>query len=128
MAPASVRAVDPPLLRAGLAGRAKGWVALWCALAAVGTCLAAALAEMSPNGFSPSKLVHLGDGEPLAATARATDPGFVLVPGTSHYDGVYYYAIGRDPLARGPEHLLIDAPAYRYGHAGFGWLAWITSA
>jgi hypothetical protein len=97
-------------------------------VAAVGTCLAAALAEMSPNGFSPSKLVHLGDGEPLAATARATDPGFVLVPGTSHYDGVYYYAIGRDPLARGPEHRLIDAPAYRYGHAGFGWLAWITSA
>jgi hypothetical protein len=82
---------------------------------------------MWPQG-SASKLVHLADGEPLAATARATDPAFVLVPGGSHYDGVYYYTIGRDPLARGPEHLLIDAPAYRYGHAGFGWLSWLTSA
>src|SRR5262249_58629268 len=78
--------------------------------------------------FAPCMLVHVGSAEPMASVARATDPHFALVPNQSHYDGVYYYAIGRDPLAQGREHTLIDRPAYRYGHPGFGWLGWRASA
>jgi hypothetical protein len=103
-------------------------LAAGCALAAVLTCLAAAFAAMAAADFEPSVLVHVGSAEPMAGVARAADPHFALVPNQSHYDGVYYYAIGRDPLARGTEHTLIDRPSYRYGHPGFGWLGWLASA
>jgi hypothetical protein len=103
-------------------------LAAGCALAAVVTCLAAAFAAMAPADFEPSLLVHVGSGEPMANVVRATDPHFALVPDQSHYDGVYYYAIGRDPFAQGSEHTLIDRPSYRYGHPGFGWLGWLASA
>jgi len=106
----------------------KRAIAAACAAAAVATCLAAAFAVMAPFDFEPSALVHVGAAEPMAGVARATDPSFVLVPEQSHYDGVYYYAIARDPLARGREHKLIDRGSYRYGHPGFGWLAWLASA
>lgn len=99
-----------------------------CALAAVLTSLAAALAVMAPHDFDPSALVHVGRTEPMAQVARTTDPDFVLYPSSSHYDGVYYYAIARDPLVRNAEHELIDLAAYRYSHAGFGWLVWLASA
>ena len=83
---------------------------------------------MAPADFEPSVLVHVGSAEPMASVARGTDPHFALVPNQSHYDGVYYYAIGRDPLAQGTEHRLIDRPSYRYGHPGFGWLGRLASA
>jgi hypothetical protein len=83
---------------------------------------------MAPYDFRPSVLVHMGNSEQLAASTRAEDPGFAFVPTQSHYDGVYYYAIGRDPLARGTQHRLIDLGSYRYGHPGFGWLGWLASA
>src|SRR5829696_1186134 len=79
-----------------------------CAAAAVVTCLAAALAVMRPHDYRPRALVHMSGGEALAGVARATDRNFVLYPVSSHYDGVYYYAIARDPLARRDEHRLID--------------------
>jgi hypothetical protein len=68
--------------------------------------------------------------EPMAAVARATDPTFAFVDDQAHYDGVYFYAIARDPFARGSSHALIenDRGAYRYGHPGYGWLAWLASA
>jgi hypothetical protein len=103
-------------------------VAACCALAAMATTFAAALAAMGPHVFQPSVLVHVGAGEPIATVARATDPNFVLWPTSSHYDGVYYYAIARDPIAQGREHRLIDRPSYRYSHPGFAWLAWLASA
>jgi hypothetical protein len=56
-----------------------------------------------------------------------SDPNFVLVTSARHYDGVYYYAIARDPLGRGDPHTVIDEAPYRYGHAGYGWLAWLVS-
>ena len=83
---------------------------------------------MGPHDFQPSVLVHMADTEPMAAVARATDPGFVFVPSVAHYDGVYFYTIARDPLARGTEHPLIDRGGYRYEHPGFGWLGWLLSA
>jgi len=51
----------------------------------------------------------------------------VFVHPEAHYDGTYFYAIARDPFAQGEAHRLIDRSAYRYGHAGYGWLAWIVS-
>src|SRR4051794_36328610 len=83
---------------------------------------------MAPFGWKPSVLVHVGDAEPMGGLARATDSGFQLVPMANHYDGTYFYAIARDPLATGAEHTLIDRPAYRYGHPGYGWLSIIASA
>jgi hypothetical protein len=65
--------------------------------------------------------------DPIAPYAVRSDPGFALGSPGEHYDGVYYYAISRDPLARGLAHTLIDRPAYRYGHAGYGWLGWVLS-
>jgi hypothetical protein len=65
--------------------------------------------------------------EPMAQLARKTDPGFAFVDVQAHYDGVYFYAIARDPFARGLAHSKIDRAAYRYAHAGYGWLAGLAS-
>jgi hypothetical protein len=70
----------------------------------------------------------MSDAEPLAALARQTDQSFAFVDPQAHYDGVYFYAIARDPFARGDEHTKIDRAAYRYGHPAYGWLAWVVSA
>ena len=101
-------------------------VALLCAAVAV---LAAALSVVATTGWppNPTALVDLATTDGLAPVARATDPGFVLVGPQRHYDGVYYYAIARDPLLRGTEHTKIDQAAYRYGHPMYGWLARIVS-
>src|SRR5207248_2841420 len=76
-------------------------------------------------GRGVTALVHLSGGDPLS---RLVTRSFSFVPGDAHYDGVYFYAIARDPLARGIAHKLIDSSAYRYGHPGYGWLAWLASA
>ena len=102
-------------------------VPLACALIAVLACGTAVAATISVEGRDVSVLVRMAENEPLAEVARATDPGFEFVPKESHYDGVYYYAIARDPLATGEEHLKIDLAAYRYEHAGYGLLAAVLS-
>src|ERR1051326_2468641 len=101
-------------------------IALACAAAALVVCGLAALSEISQQGGITS-LVHMSASEPMAAVARRTDPSFRFVDPQAHYDGVYFYAMARDPLARGPEHLLLDRPAYRYGHIGYAWLVWLAS-
>jgi hypothetical protein len=65
--------------------------------------------------------------EPLAGLAQSHDADFKFVHPHAHYDGVYFYAVALDPFARGEAHELIDKSAYRYGHAGYGWLAGIVS-
>ena len=77
--------------------------------------------------FPPSALVKLADTDPIAPLARHHDPDFVLVTTAEHYDGVYYYAMAVDPLARGTAHTLIDQAAYRYGHPMHGWFAHLLS-
>jgi hypothetical protein len=101
-------------------------VAIACAVVAVLASLAACLASQDGR-FSPTALVKMSSSEPLAAVARASDPHFVLVHPVEHYDGVYYYAIARDPFLSGREHTLIDQPAYRYGHPFYGWLARVVA-
>jgi hypothetical protein len=90
----------------------------------------AVLGAVVPHGWNVTGLVRMqagGQDARIARLARATDPGFVLLR-EGRYDGVYYYAIARDPLARSDEHRTIDEPAYRYGHPGYAWLAWAASA
>jgi hypothetical protein len=102
-------------------------VGLVCAAIALATAGVAVTATIAWNGWKLSALVHMSSQDPIAPFAVRTDPGFALGSPGEHYDGVYYYAIARDPLARGVAHTLIDRPAYRYGHAGYGWLAWALS-
>jgi hypothetical protein len=103
-------------------------VALACAAAALGVGGIAAATSLSARDWRLSALVRMSGSEPMAALARQTDPGFSFVHPQAHYDGVYFYAIARDPFARGDEHTKLDRAAYRYGHPGYGWLAWLVSA
>jgi hypothetical protein len=98
------------------------------AAVAVAICGVALLASLSIRDWRVSALVRMSDKEPMAELARATDPGFAFVDVQAHYDGVYFYTIARDPFARGVPHTKIDRAAYRYGHPGYGWLAWLASA
>lgn len=82
---------------------------------------------MLAAGGSASGLVRLPAVEPLGAYVQQRHPDWDFVEPATRYDGRYYYAIALDPFATGEEHTLIDAPAYRYGHAGHGWLAAIVS-
>src|SRR5690349_18393493 len=105
---------------------AAATVALLCALVAVGAALLTVVAAQDGRP-DPTALVKLSTADALAPDARATDPDFVLVAPQAHYDGVYYYAIARDPLLRGDEHTKIDQAAYRYGHPMVGWMARVVS-
>src|SRR5690349_10630422 len=99
-----------------------GVVAILCALVAVAAA-ALTVVAVQDGRPDPTALVNLATTDALADDAVATDPDFVLVTTDQHYDGVYYYAIARDPLLLGDEHTKIDQPAYRYGHPFFGWAA-----
>ncbi|HVV31270.1 MAG TPA: hypothetical protein VHC41_10370, partial [Mycobacteriales bacterium] len=104
------------------------WVAAICAIAAVLLAGIAADVARTPYHHKLSALVHMSASDGVAAGARAADPGFAFVPPTSHYDGTYFYAVARDPFARGVQHTQIDRPAYRYGHAFYGQVVALLSA
>lgn len=96
--------------------------ALVCgALAGLAGLAAAFIAQH--GAIRPNAMINLAVDDPLATLVRAEEPRFPLVTDVQHYDGVYYYAIARDPLLSGRAHTLIDQPAYRYGHPLHGWLA-----
>lgn len=102
-------------------------VALKCALVAVVLTAIPVRLAIQAAGEQPSGLIRMASVEPIARLALEGDPEFAFVDIGAHYDGVYYYAIARDPVARGEAHELIDKSAYRYGHAGYGWLAALLS-
>lgn len=93
----------------------------------MGVALILVLTTISTSGWQPSVMVRMASGEPMARVAAEADPEFRFVDLGAHYDGVYFYTIAIDPLARGTEHQLIDKAAYRYGHPGYGWLGWLFS-
>ena len=101
-------------------------IALLCALLALTAALFTIFATQNGK-LEPTALIKMAHNEPMAELARATDPGFVFVESQAHYDGVYYYAIARDPLLRGEEHTRIDWAHYRYGHPFYGWAARVLS-
>jgi hypothetical protein len=101
-------------------------IAAACAVVAV--LLAGVTASIAvQQGGSVSSLVHMSTADQLAPAARAASPDFAFVPTTSHYDGTYFYAVARDPFARGSEHELIDRGAYRYGHPFYGQVVGLLS-
>lgn len=96
--------------------------AFLCAAVALFVAAGAAVLAMGPER-DVTRLVRIGENEAVAQIARATDPDFRFVHDQARYDGVYFYTIARDPFATGSEHTVIDAPAYRYGHPGYGWVS-----
>jgi hypothetical protein len=64
----------------------------------------------------------------VSKLALRADPDFALRHGSGFYDGAYFYAIARDPLATGEAHRLFHQAPYYWGHPAYGWLAWLASA
>ena len=102
-------------------------VALACGLAAAAAALAVVLVTISVADWNVTVLVRMASEQPLAPLARETDPEFAFVHYDGRGDGVAYYAVARDPLARGQEHELIEWSSYRYTHPGFSWAAWLVT-
>lgn len=94
-------------------------IALVVSSLAVGMLLSAA-------DWNVTSIIRFAPQDPLVAVAQQLEPDLAFVP-AGHYDGVYYYAIAIDPLARGEASDLIDLAAHRYGHPGYGWVTWLVS-
>lgn len=91
------------------------------------TSALAVVATVSAQSGSVTTLVRIASDDPIAPLAGEIDPDFQFVEPGGHYDGSFFYAIAIDPLAQGEAHTLIDRSAYRYGHVGYGWAAWLVS-
>ena len=109
-------------LRVGGTAGGTRWVPVLCATMAA--ALGLLVASATVRGHGVTLLVHMSANEPIA---QLVPPPLSVVGRGAHYDGVYYYAVARDPLARGQAHELVDSASYRYVHPGYGWLAWIAS-
>jgi len=106
--------------------RQKTAVAFACGLVAAMLSGVVVLEAVSARGGALTSLVGITAIEPLAPAAQAHDARFSF--SADHLDGAYFYAVAVDPLALGEEHNLVDVPAYRFGHPGYGWLAWFLAA
>jgi hypothetical protein len=103
-------------------------IPLACAVAALASAGAAVVVELHLESWDTTALVRMHDKLPLAKLAVQDDPGFRLRHDSGFYDGAYFYAIARDPIATGRAHELLDEPPpYYWGHPGYGWLAWLAS-
>ncbi|MEA2453317.1 MAG: hypothetical protein QOG04_2027 [Actinomycetota bacterium] len=102
-------------------------IPLLCAVIGVLMSGLAAGMFMTADGANVTSLIRMAPEDPIAPIAQEIEGGdFRFVP-AGHYDGVYYYAIAIDPLAKGEAHQVIDLASHRYGHPGYGWLAWLGS-
>ena len=80
------------------------------------------------QAWDTTSLVRMHDNLPLAKLALHDDPTFRLRGNSGFYDGAYFYAIARDPIATGAAHDLLTEAPYYWGHPAYGWLAWLASA
>src|SRR5512141_1483111 len=103
-------------------------VPLACAVAALASAGAAVVASLHWVAWDTSALVRMHDSLPLAKLALHDQPTFRLRGESGFYDGAYFYAIARDPVATGQAHELLDEAPYYWGHPAYGWLAWLASA
>jgi hypothetical protein len=103
-------------------------IPLACALAALVSAGAGVVASLHWQGWDTSALVRMHDTLPVSKLALHDDPTFRLRHKSGFYDGAYFYAIARDPLATGQAHRLLGEAPYYWGHPGYGWLAWLASA
>ena len=101
-------------------------VALACAAVAVALCSVGVGFSLHQQDWNVTALVRMDDEDAIAPLALLYHSDFAFVP-EGHYDGVYFWAMAIDPIARDEAHTLIDHPAYRYGHVGYSWLAWFLS-
>lgn len=107
----------------------RGQLIPWaCALAALTTSGVGVVVALDAGHWNTTGLVQMWDTLPLAKLAVHDQPGFVLRGRAGHYDGAFFYAVARDPLAIGRAHRLVPQAPYYWGHPAFGWLAWLASA
>jgi hypothetical protein len=103
-------------------------IPLACAVVALASAAAGGAASLHWVDWDTSALVRIHDTMPLSKLAVRDDPTFRLRTNSGFYDGAYFYAIGRDPLATGEAHRLLREAPYYWGHPAYGWLAWLASA
>lgn len=103
-------------------------VPLACALAALVTSGLGVVVSLNEEHWNTTGLVQMWDKLPLSELAVRDQPGFLLRGSAGHYDGAFFYAVARDPLATGQAHRLVPQAPYYWGHPAFGWLAWLASA
>lgn len=111
----------------GETARSMRLVPLACAFAAVLSAGVAVTVSLARQSWDTAALVRIHDTLPLAQLATRDAPSFPLRGDSGFYDGAYFYAIARDPLATGEAHRLLDQAPYYWGHPGYGWAAWLAS-
>jgi hypothetical protein len=102
-------------------------IPLVCGLAALASAGTAVVVELRSQQWDTTALVRMHDNLPLARLALQDDASFRLRHQSGFYDGAFFYAIARDPLATGRAHRLLDEAPYYWGHPGYGWLASLAS-
>jgi hypothetical protein len=102
-------------------------IPLACALAALASAGAGVVVSLHWEAWDTSSLVRIHDTLPIAKLAVHDDPTFKLRHNSGFYDGAFFYAIARDPLATGHAHHLLKQAPYYWGHPAYGWLAWLAS-
>lgn len=103
-------------------------IPLACAVVALASAGAGVVASLHWQSWDTTSLVRMHANLPLAKLAVRDDPSFRLRTDSGFYDGAYFYAIARDPVATGEAHRLLDEAPYYWGHPAYGWLAWLASA
>jgi hypothetical protein len=103
-------------------------ISLACAVAALLSAGAGVVASLHYEAWDASALVRMHAELPLAKLALHDQPTFRLRRKSGFYDGAFFYAIARDPVATGQAHHLLDEAPYYWGHPAYGWLSWLASA
>jgi hypothetical protein len=103
-------------------------VPLVCAFVALASAGAGVVASLHWEAWDTTALVRMHRTLPVATLALRDDPTFRLRDDSGFYDGAFFYAIARDPLATGEAHHLLKESPYYWGHPAYGWVAWLASA
>jgi hypothetical protein len=102
-------------------------IPLACGVAALVAAGSAVVVSLHWQEWNTSSLVRMHGNLGIAKLAVRDDPSFRLRAESGFYDGAYFYAIARDPLATGEAHRLLREAPYYWGHPGYGWIAWLAS-
>jgi hypothetical protein len=105
----------------------RNLVPLVCAVLALAAAGAGVIASLHWEGWNTTSLVRMHDKLGVAKLAVRDDSTFKLRGESGFYDGAYFYAIARDPIATGRAHHLLDEAPYYWGHPAYGWLTWLAS-
>jgi hypothetical protein len=103
-------------------------IPLACAAAALASAGLGVVASLHWQAWDTTALIRMHETLPIAGLAVHDDPNFRLRNDSGFYDGTFFYAIARDPIATGHAHQLLDEAPYYWGHPAYGWLTWLASA